>query len=530
MPDRLVIEAMINLMRTSWVEVRSTDRGVYFTATAAGMRHSDEQDLPVTLQRETKWQSLCVDRLTGSWFRADELDLVYERDLPADANVLDPILHTYDPADGGIRDLFYLNMDEALEPSLPQFRTPSKPYARVTIAFDRVAGGLPQSASLNLNDAIVRWSRAFPDSSEEARSKLELSRNVGLFAEIQDEDVIVGGPQHRELIRSALAQAKTTLIIHSCFVAPDTVEQLLPELEQAALRNVRVELLWGLHNDPEQNIPRKPITDTEKVLDRLPRALRPKVQLSSVSSGSHAKVIMYDEIQGGGWATIVGSCNFLSTEFDWTEISVRVRNQRFAAYVLSRLIAAQLPASGGWSPLARRLDRHWSELKQKIPATQEKGQHEIMLLLDDDHYACVTYARDFAKKRIAIGCDLFGLSAETSVLVPMTEAASDQCKVDLFYCRASKLLRDEGRRPEPDQIKARGMDITVTPNFHAKFLSFDDDAIAVTSFNWMSTVVSGTRARGAEIGILVEGEGVAKLLRTKLVEVGVVAVGDQEVT
>lgn len=523
MPDRLIIEAMINLMRAGWVEVRSTEKGVYFAATAAGNRHSSEEDLPVTLQRETKWQSLCVDRLTGSWFRADELDLVYERDLPIDANVIDPILHTYDPADGGIRELFYLNMDEALEPSLPQFRTPSKPYARVAIAFDRIEAGLPQSSPLKLDDAIIRLSRSFPDSSEQTRSKLESSRNVGLFATIQDDDIIVGGPQHRELIRNSLSQAKSTIIIHSCFVGPDTVEKLLPELEQAAARNVRVELLWGLHNDPEQNVPRKPITETEKILDRLPRALRAKVQLSPISSGSHAKVVMYDDRKTGGWVTIVGSCNFLSTEFDWTEVSAKISNQRFAASILSRLIAAQLPASGSWSAVARRLDRHWSELKQKISGVQDTsdGQHEIVLLMDDDHYACVTYARDFAKDQISIGCDLFGLSAETSVLVPMAEAASNKCKVDLFYCRPSKLLSDEGRRPDPNQINARGMTLTATPELHAKFLSFDDDAVAITSFNWMSTVVSGSRARGAEIGILIEGGGVAKVLRAKLAELGI---------
>lgn len=520
MPDRLIIEAMINLMRASWVEVRSTDNGVYFAATAAGLRHASEQDLPVTLQREAKWQSLCVDRLTGSWFRADDLELVYERDLPADANVLDPLVHTYDPADGSIRDLFYLSMDEALEPSLPQFRTPSKPYARITVAFDRVLSGLPQAAPLRLSQSIVQNAEKFPNSSEEIQSKSDYTRNSGSFSDLRDDDIVVGGRQHRELIKRVLNQAKTTVIIHSCFVSPDTVQDLLPDFEQAAQRKVRIELLWGLHNDPEQHVPRKPITDTEKVLGRLAAGIKTRVQLSPVSSGSHAKVIMYDDPQSGDWITILGSCNFLSTDFDWTELSVQLKSQRLASYVLSRLIANQLPASGSWSPVARRLDRHWSGLKQKIHGTHETGSHDVVLLTDDDHYACVTYARDFAKERIAIGCDLFGLSAETSVLVPMEEAATDKRNVELFYCRPSKFLRDEGRDPEPDKVRSRGMEIAVTPRFHAKFLSFDNDAIAVTSFNWMSTVVTGSKARGAELGVLIEGPGIAKILREKLIAEG----------
>lgn len=520
MPDRLVIEAMINLMRAGWVEVRSTDNGVYFSATTAGSRRASEQELPVTLQREARWQSLCVDRLTGSWLRVEDLDLVYERDLPEEASILEPVVNTYDPADAGIRDLFYIDVDEALEPSLPQFRTPSKPYARVSVALDRILGGLAQGAPLRLVQAIIQKAQEFPDSSDDSRSKIDSTRSLCAYDDIRAEDIIVGGPEHRELIKSALARAKSACIIHSCFVSPDTVQELLPYFEEAAQRKIRIDLLWGLNNDPEQNVPRKSITDTEKILARLSQAARPRVQLSPMSSGSHAKVIMYDDCLTGKWITALGSCNFLSTDFDWTEASVRVKSQRIAAYVLSRLIAAQLPASGSWSPVARRLDNYWSELKQKAHGVQEAGPHEIVLLTDDDHYACVTYARDFAKKTIAIGCDLFGLSAETSVLVPMEQAATGECAVELFYCRSSKFLRDEGRNPEPDKVRARGIEIAVVPAFHAKFLSFDDDAIAVTSFNWMSTVVSGSRARGAELGVLIEGPGVAATLRTKLIGVG----------
>ena len=88
MPDRLVIEAAINLMRAGWIEVRSTDAGVFFHATNPGRRRAKDRDLPVRLQRDVRWISLCVDRLTGSWQRADEFELVYERDLPDEASVV----------------------------------------------------------------------------------------------------------------------------------------------------------------------------------------------------------------------------------------------------------------------------------------------------------------------------------------------------------------------------------------------------------------------------------------------------------
>lgn len=516
MPDRLVIEAIINLMRAGWIEVRSTDGGVFFDATNVGRRRAKDQDLPVTLLRDVRWISLCVDRLSGTWHRADDLELVYERDLPDEANVIEPLIHTYDPNDGALRDLFYLNADEALEPSLPQFRTPSKPYARITIASGKIVSGLSALAPIRLKQAVLRASESFADIADALEGGAGLPAGDALRGEISADDIVVGGPQHRALLSECLRRAASTIVIHSCFVSPDTVKALLPEFEEAAKRKVRIELLWGLHTDPEQPTRRKPISDTEKVLNALPAALRRLVQLSPISSGSHAKVILFDGPNNEGWTTVVGSCNFLSTEFDWVECSVRCRSQRLASQLLGRLIASQLPASGTWSPLARRLNSAWSELRRRIGRAKEVGTHRISLLADDDHYACITLARDVAERGIAVACDLYGLSAETSVVVPMESAAGAGRLIKLFYCRPSKLLREEGRGPDGAAIKSRGMAIEEVPAFHAKFLTWDRNAAAITSFNWMSTVVDGSRARGAEFGLLVEGEGVAEILAAKL--------------
>jgi PLD-like domain len=496
LPDRLVIESMINLMRAGWVEVRSTEAGVFFGVTNAGRRRAKEEDLPVTLQREVKWISLCVDRITGTWLRADELELVYERDIPEGANIIEPLVHTYDANDGALRDLFHLDVDETLEASPPQFRTPSKPYARVKLEGGSIQSGLPGSP-MKLHQALAKAAEPFADSASDRPSTESFDSGASLQDTISPSDVIVGGNEHRELLKACLQEVKTTLVIHSCFVSPDTVRALLPEFEDAARRRVRIELLWGLHTDPEASAKRKSISDTEKVLLTLSPEARQRVQLSPVSSGSHAKVIIYDERDTGKWITIVGSCNFLSSEFDWVECSVRSQNQLLASQVLSRLIAAQLPASGSWSPMVRRLNSVWSTIRFAAMKAQNAGSHKLTLLTDDDHYACVTRARDYARKRIFVGCDLYGLAAETSVLVPMESAANAGCSVSLLYCRASKLLRAEGRAPEPTSFKKRGLNIQQHPTFHAKVIVWDDSAFGVTSFNWMSTVVGKHRRGGA---------------------------------
>ena len=516
MPDRLVIEALIRLMRHSWVEVRTTDAGVYFAATAAGRRRATEENLPVTLQRDVKWLSVCVDRLTGAWLRADELDLVYERDLPENCTLIDPRIHTYDRNDASLRDLFPLNMDESLEPTTPQIRTPSKPYARVCVAFGKIEAGLPSHAALRLKEAAIAAAATAADTQSVISSQAAPTAVAPLRDDIGEEDIIVGGPEHLTLLKAALEAAKSTIVIHSCFLSPDTIRMLLPEFERAARRKVRIELLWGLYIDPEEPTKRKPISDTEKALDELPSGIRGRVQLSPISSGSHAKIIVYDDTATGKWISIVSSCNFLSTGFDWVEASVRSRAQRLAARLLGRLIAAQLPASGSWSPVARRLNQVWSQVRHKAGSEQDIGLHTLTLLTDQDHYACVTLARDVAEKEITIGCDLYGLAAETSVLVPMTTASESNRKVSLIYNRPSKLLREEGRVPDAEAIGRRGINLSSIQEFHAKFLSWDEEALAITSFNWMSTVVDGTRARGAEIGVLIEGKDLKRIFATKL--------------
>jgi hypothetical protein len=155
-------------------------------------------------------------------------------------------------------------------------------------------------------------------------------------------------------------------------------------------------------------------------------------------------------------------------------------------------------------------------LRLRARAKSEAGTHSLSLLVDDDHYTCVTRARDDAKHSIVLGCDLFGLAAETSVLVPMTRAVELGKDVRMFYRRPSRFLAQEGMELDLKLITDRGCSLTKIPTLHGKFLAWDSDALAVTSFNWLSTVVDGTRIRGAEIGILSLGQNLRGIIADKL--------------
>jgi hypothetical protein len=184
--------------------------------------------------------------------------------------------------------------------------------------------------------------------------------------------------------------------------------------------------------------------------------------------------------------------------------------------IVGRLIASQQPASGGWSAVARRLERIWNDLRLRARIKPEAGTHSLSLLVDDDHYTCVTRARDHAKSSIVLGCDLFGLAAETSVLVPMTRAVELGKAVRMFYRRPSRFLAQEGMELDVKSLTDRGCSLAKIPALHGKFLAWDNEALAITSFNWLSTVVDGTRTRGAEIGILSLGQNLRDIIASKL--------------
>ena len=511
LPDRLVIEALINLLRANWIEVRASEGGAFFAVTSAGKKRSSDQTLPAHVERGEKWTSLCFDRITGAWLRADDLEIVYERDLPNAARIIPSIYSTYSAADGDLRDLLYLSPQESLEPDEPRLRTPSRPYARFEVLPDRIEG-LPPYAPLKLRQAILDAGEATSGSQDDAGSAQTKESMSGFRGTITAGDLFVGGAAQHALIKECFEAARSTVIIHSCFVNSKTIKMLLPDLEAAAAREIRVELLWGLVRDPELDVQPPSIREAEQMLNKLSPEARRYVSMSSTTSGSHAKLIVYDDAATGRWTSVISSCNLLSTNFDALDIAVRVRSPGLAAKLLSWLTATQQPSAGGWPHLTRRLNALWGQARAAARDAVEEGEHSLSLLIDADHYACIRRARDHAKSDIIVACDLYGLSAETSVLVPMEVAANKGIDVKLLYCRPSKLLREEDRNPTTEDLASRNLTLTQVRDLHGKLLLWDDESLAVTSFNWLSTAVDGARTRGAEFGVLVEGPSLRSLL------------------
>lgn len=516
LPERLIAEGLINLMRAGWVEVRSTDGGAMFSATAAGRRRATEENLPEELKKRVKWTTLCVERLTGAWLRKDDLELVFKKDLPDDPVVLDPIISTFDPEDESRRSLVYLDRDESFEGFERLSGHPAQVYARLELAFGQV-NGLPPYAPMALTDLVL--DRAPPDESPAPAPTVAAvdPPTTGMPRDtLGPNDLIVGGAEHLDAIKRCLAQTRTHVVIHSCFLGPNAVEGLMPDFVAAARRNVHVDLLWGLRVNSESGETYPQIEAVKQILKNQDSATRKYVQLSPISSRSHGKILIYDNQETGTWENIVGSCNFLSSDYSQIEVSLRTRSLRLTEQLLSQMIVVQLPASGSWSSTAHRLDRIWNQVRREIGDKEDHGEHPLRLLVDKDHYSCVRTARNEGRRRVVLGCDLYGSSAEYTVLTPLERASELGAQVSVYYHRPADSFTGTGATIDHQAIGDRGIKLEQVDSLHGKFLAWDDAGLAITSFNWLSTAVVGSRVRGAELGVLVRNSDLYETLAEKL--------------
>lgn len=518
LPERLIVEALINMLKANWIEMRATNAGAYFAVTHAGKRRATDTNLPDHVERGEKWTSLSFDRVTGSWLRSDDLDIVYERDLPNGARPLEARYQNFNAADGDFRDLLYLQTLETLEPDEPRLKPPARTYARFEVTGGVIAG-LPSYAPMKLRRAILDAAVGRETESRKGATERAVQGQSCFRDTIGADDIVVGGAAQLALLREVLQSAKSTVIIHSCFVNPKTIAAIIPEIATAAKRKVRIELLWGLQRDAEASGPPASIVQARSQLESLSPEERQYVVLSARTSGSHAKLIVYDDAATGKWISVVSSCNLLSTHFDALDVSIRTRSLGIATKLLSWLTTTQQPAVGGWSQQARRINAAWGAARKLATGREEEGDHQLSLLVDADHHACLRKARDAATRDIVIACDLYGLAAETSVAVPMAEAAKDGVYVQLLYSRASRLLQEEGRVPDAADLAKRGLNLLQIEELHGKFLLWDDESFVATSFNWLSTAVDGARARGAEFGLLVEGPDLRLKLAKNLADI-----------
>jgi cardiolipin synthase len=517
LPPRMVLEALINLMRVGWVEIIATGDRVRFGITSGGRAHVDKEELPVVTEPATKDMKFAVDRVLGGVLRWRELTFVsparFERLGEDNILVMPATPNLPAPRPRDIIDSL-LDEDETYRGSDRSGARPGDGWVLATVVGDKVEG-LPR-------DAIALRERVLAAAADLAGTDAKASEPVIALSASQPtriaylaaQDIIAGDQAHWDHIAETIGAARSWIAVHSTFVRDEPFLQLLPLLEQAARSHgVRTDLFWGRGNERELDNPARRIVDAySREIAR--RELGQWIKVHPFSTGSHAKLLIADDGRERFRAT-VGSCNWLYTGWRSFEVSVRLSDGGIVADIMESLSELAYQATGDWAGIAADVAGR-ARLARQDRSRRTGRRVEATLLLGPEHVGMFEQMRDQARHRILIASHRLGAAAENMALRPTRAAvAAADLNATLYYNTPSDLIT--ARVAGEMTMKAREAGVALRqvtdPTMHAKFMVWDDDDLVVTSQNLLS---ADPLTLLEEIGVHLRGAGVGRDLADRL--------------
>ncbi len=521
LPKRLVIEALIRLMRADWVAVTQSASGTIFHATADGKSKAQLDELPNFPQRLTRWMTFVIDRVTGATFRRAELS-IFERHVIEERAKTEPIVWVtpspkivgaelssifsalldddemvvdVDPAGDRLVERYALILVRNGSPEkIPKSAVELEAVAKAAAAEHQVSSGDCQRSTL---------------SSTYEPKQIESSAPKTKQIAFQSGDVVLGGEAHKTALVNAIKRARDWVIIHSTFISESSMEFVLPLLKDAARRGVKTDLLWG------QNEDKPDIAKTMKLVSALREDLQSTgfdifITLHPFSTNSHSKIIVSDDGQTGRFSAIVGSCNWLWSGFESFEASVRLRDSEMVADVTDVLVELSRGSNGLWKPLSTGLATLARNVRRQPLISGSRAEACIVLGAQHGHF--VRVARDTAQRRILVTSHRLSNVANQSVIIPAIAAATSKSnvKAQVYFNRTSGPMTGGAAAELTIQSGKSGVTIRPVrdPRLHAKILAWDDDEILITSQNWLSSDPSLDNSLN-EVGVYIKGTRIA---------------------
>lgn len=520
-PRRLVLEALIRLMRAGWVDLLQEPKGVVFSISKAGREVVDDEELPQVTRTMSRWMNFVIDRLTGTLYRSRELPF-FERHVVQERAGRERLvwlrpreIDTFDDTTGVLAALF--DPDEkfvGIEPS------PEKMVERWAVATVRqgYVDGLPRRAPRELFDLVKAAAKSAPSQPIGQNSPYHDPGKAPAFVDRETpaaidclfryNDLILGGNAHEEALLDAIKRCRQRLIIHSTFISAEAFSNTRPHLVEAVKRGAVVDVLWGEDDDKTGIV--STLTAVDEIRARIHAdGLHGSFRVHRFSTRSHAKILCADDGKGR-LSVIVGSCNWLSSGFRSYEASARFSDGRVVAAVLEQV-----------ADLTRGLDRHWTDLTSEVAqlADEVRGQRpppgvkgKVTIVLGPQHARFARLARDSASKRMFVTSHRLGAATRPAVIVPAIAAVRDRgIEVKIYYGTQTKPVTTTKAAQLMAGAGEEGVALlpVIEPRLHAKMLAWDDDNLLVTSQNWLSADPSDSSLR-REIGVLIQANGVAR--------------------
>lgn len=522
LPRRVIVEAFIRLMRAGWVEIVAKQNVAKFQITPAGLTRVGEEQLPSATITETKWRGFAIEQVTGAVFRSRELDLRHENSLPSPTLSV-PLVQIKEPPTFTLEDVSDVftaleNEDELIVGVERGTDKLSRRYALFGVR-DNSIQGLPSRASNLLRQEIINAASKYIKGTEKTVIRTQ-RKNASVMEDIETRrlflfetrDLIVGGSEHRKMFDELIDGAKERVVIHSTFINQKRIDEFLPRLISAAERGTRIDIMWG--QDDAGSSPKESQIAALELRNRIEREGHSgQITIHGLSTNSHAKILLVDS--DAGWRAVIGSCNWLSSDFESIDASVRLRDPRIVGILTKKMSRLALGRPGLWNDLSVDLAVLGGRILNERP---EKGSMVPMqLLFGSEHARLALTARDKAKSRIFVTSHRIGVSGEAMTVMPALSAVKDKyLGAYFFYGKTTGKFEGLTEEDLSDRLGISGCasKLISRTKLHAKVLGWDDDNIAVTSMNWLSADPSESNPSG-EIGVLVHAKDVAKNFITK---------------
>lgn len=529
MPRRLVIEALIRLMKAGWVEIQPENNKAVFKISRLGSSVVKRDELPNYPATKTRPANFFIDRLTFSIFRRRDFralteQMLQQRSLTDRIAILSARSELVMPTDPyGVAQVL-LDEDESLIGSKPSYAKPAERHVLFTVK-DGAIENRPKYLSGDLEKLILRAAEfagktppsdaipliSPPDIVAPINRPEPEAKEIAFSA----EDVVFGGAEHRDLLSRTLGRAKHRLIIHSTFIDEDRFISWLPELKRAQQRGVLIDIFWGDNKQAEQR------KGTAQAVGALRKKLQQEgllqqIRLHAFTTNSHSKLLVADDGSEESFFAVVGSCNWLSSPYQSAELSVRLRDPSLVSEVIGHLAAMSVGLTGIETPITNSLLALAGRVAlHRVPPG---GRAKASLVLGPQHAAYVRKARDEAQAHMIVASHRLGVAARPVVIVPAIAAAKKRgISARVFYEKASdpvtvKMAKDLERAVRDEGINLK--ELLGQPSMHAKFLLWDNDHLVVTSLNWLSGDPTDGNLR-QEIGVYVNCPSIGRDIATR---------------
>jgi cardiolipin synthase A/B len=522
-PKRVVVEALVRLMRAGWVELGIESGRVRFRATSIGARVATFAELPRIPDLRKRPTNYILDTISGEIFRNREVLSQGEEDAKkASAGVASVWIEPSSwqtPVDINHALTVLLDNDETFVSGQPGglYRR----WLSVLVRGGLIISGLPEGRALPALRRAILDAVESAGGATDARVEAKVLRDEDLEggntpnpvpSVFHVNDLVLGGDRHREVLDWILGEAQTQIFIHSTFIDLHRVEALLEKIAAAIERGVKVQIFWGQNEDHEgRSSTREAISDLRKNLTV--QRFADNLIFHPNSTGSHAKLIVADAGIGGEYVAVVGSCNWLTSSFNSYEVSVVLREAAVVRSVVGCFAKLVCMHDGLWSELASELALV-CQLLDRSKKVFAKRDAQVSVVVGAQHNDYVLRARDEAARRIVLASHRLGTASRPGVITPLGRAAKElKTTVEVFYCRRTSPIRKADERQLSAEAASAGIGLepVLSPRLHAKFLIWDDDDLLITSLNWLSADQTDTRSLG-EIGVHVRAPGVARAL------------------